>query len=187
MSKNIIIDYLSGKEIDITHKPEEIVRQNFLRILHEEYGYPKDVMAKEIPIKNGCSEVYDVKTGTPKRADIVVYKDNSQKNDEIYMIVECKQPDIKDGEAQARSYGNATTASIVVWTNGNDTKYWERKITSKGNTYKPWLTLPRYGEYYGEKKKIIKKSDLKPATDLQLKFKRIHNNIYANTKSSDKT
>ena len=31
------------------------------------------------------------------------------------------------------------------------------------------------------------KSELKPATDLQLKFKKIHNNIYANTHSSDKT
>ena len=188
MANNIIVDYLTGKEIDITHKPEEIVRQDFLRILHEEYGYPKEVIAKEIPIKDGSSEVCDVKTGNPKRADIVVYKSDAQKYDEIYMIIECKQPDVKDGELQAKSYGNRTTASIVVWTNGEDTKYWERTVSPTGGfSYKQWLTLPRYGEYYGQKVKCIKKSDLKPAADLQLKFKKIHNNIYANTKSSDKT
>ena len=47
----VINDYLSGKEIDITHKPEEIVRQKYLKILHEEYGYPKECMAKEIQLR----------------------------------------------------------------------------------------------------------------------------------------
>lgn len=180
----VINDYLSGKKIDITHKPEEVVRQKYLQILHEEYGYPKECMAKEIPIKDGVTEVCDVVTGNPKRADIVIYKDEKQNYDDIYIIVECKQPKVEDGELQAKSYGNRTTASIVVWTNGDDVKYWERtKPVHYG--YKPKMYLPRYGEYYGQKK--IMKSELKPATDLQLKFKKIHNNIYANTHSSDKT
>lgn len=183
-SKKTIIDYLTGEEIDITHKPEELVRQKYLKILHEEYGYPKENMAKEVSIKDGVSEVTDVITGKPKRADIVIYRSAQQNYDEIYIIVECKQPKIEEGEAQAKSYGNRTTASIVIWNNGENTKIWERsKPVQYG--YKPKLYLPRYGEYYGQKK--IKKSELKPATDLQLKFKKIHNNIYANTQSSDKT
>lgn len=183
--KNIIIDYLTGKEIDITHKPEEVVRQKYLKTLHLEYGYPKENMATEVSIKSGSSEVTDVVTGAPKRADIVIYKDSKQKYDEIYIIVECKQPKVEDGEAQAKSYGNNTTASIVVWHNDvSDTLIWERtKPVQYG--YNKKLYLPRYGEYYGQKK--ICKSDLKPAVDLQLKFKKIHNNIYANTRSSDKT
>lgn len=181
---NLIKDYITGQEIDVTHKPEEIVRQNYLKVLHEEYGYPIEHLAKEVPIKDGTSEVVDVVTGAPKRADIVVYKNEKQSADDIYIIVECKQPDVNDGEAQAKSYGNRTTASIVVWTNGVDINYWERSKPVKYG-YKKKLYLPRYGEYYGQKK--ILKSDLKPATDLQLKFKKIHNNIYANTQSSDKT
>lgn len=82
----VINDYLSGKEIDITHKPEEIVRQKYLKILHEEYGYPKECMAKEIPIKDGITEVCDVVTGNPKRADIVIYKDEKQNYDDIYIL-----------------------------------------------------------------------------------------------------
>lgn len=180
----IIKDYLTGQNIDVTHKPEEIVRQDYLRVLCEEYGYPIENMAKEVPIKNGVSEVIDVVTGYPKRADIVIYKNSKQSADEIYIIVECKQPNVVDGEAQAKSYGNCTTASIVVWNNGTDINYWERtKPVQYG--YKKKLYLPRYGEYYGQKK--IMKADLKPAADLQLKFKKIHNNIYANTQSSDKT
>lgn len=40
--KKWIRDYLTGEEIVVTNKPEEIVRQNYLRILHEEYGYSKE-------------------------------------------------------------------------------------------------------------------------------------------------
>jgi type I restriction enzyme M protein len=182
--RKTIKDYLTGKEIDITNKPEEIVRQNFLKVLNKEYGYPKEHMAREVSIYSGSSEIKDVITDKPKRADIVIYKDEKQKYDEIYAIVECKQEKISDGELQAKSYGNNTTASIVIWHNGIDTFIWERQKPTKYG-YKKRLYIPRYGEYYGSKK--ILKSELKPAVDLQLKFKKIHNNIYANTKSSDKT
>ena len=183
-SNKKIKDYLTGKEIDITNKPEEIVRQNMLKVLHKEYGYPKENMATEISIYSGSSEVSDVTTGKPKRADIVIYKNDKQDYDEIYFIVECKQEKVSEGEQQAKSYGNNTTASIVIWHNGIDTLIWERQTPTKYG-YKKRLYLPRYGEYYGSKK--VFKSQLKPAVDLQIKFKKIHNNIYANTKSSDKT
>jgi type I restriction enzyme M protein len=182
--KKVIKHYLSGDDIDVTNKPEEVVRQNFLKVLHKEYGYPKEHMAVEVPIYSGGSEVADVVTGKPKRADIVIYKTEHQKYDEIYLIIECKQEKVNDGEFQAKSYGNNTTASIVVWHNGIDTLIWERKKPTQYG-YQKRLYIPRFGEYYGSKK--VLKSELKPAVDLQLKFKKIHNNIYANTKSSDKT
>ncbi len=182
--KKVIKHYLTGAEIDVTNKPEEIIRQNFLKVLHKEYGYPKEHIATEVSIYSGGSEITDVVNSKPKRADIIIYKNEKQKYDEIYMIVECKQEKVTDGEVQAKSYGNSTTASIVIWHNGIDTLIWERtKPTQYG--YKKRLYIPRYGEYYGSKR--ILKSQLKPAVDLQLKFKKIHNNIYANTKSSDKT
>ena len=184
VEENKIIDFFTEEEIDVTHKPEEVVRQKFLHILNEEYGYPKNIMSKEVAIYSGTSEVTDVVTNKPKRADIVIYKNNKKNYDEIYLIVECKQEKVDHGEAQAKSYGNNTTASIVVWHNGLETLIWERQKPAKYG-YKKRLYIPRYGEYYGDK--IIKKTDLKPAYDLQQKFKNIHNNIYANTKSSDKT
>jgi type I restriction enzyme M protein len=181
---NVIKDYLSGEEIDVTNKPEEIVRQNYLRILNEEYNYPKEHMAKEVAIMSGTSEVVDVITNKPKRADIVIYKNSEKNYDDIYIIVECKQANVETGELQAKSYGNNTTASIVIWHNGLNTAIWERQKPVKYG-FKKRLYLPRFGEYYGQKR--ILKTDLKTAVDLQSKFKKIHNNIYANTKSSDKT
>ena len=165
---NIIKDYLTGENIDVSNKPEEIVRQNYLKVLHEEYGYPKENMSKEVAIFSGTSEVNDVVTNKPKRADIVVYKNLQQNYDDIYIIVECKQEKVDDGELQAKSYGNNTTASIVIWHNKLNTLVRERQKPVKYG-YKKRLYVPRYGEYYGQKK--ILKSDLRPAVDLQEKFK----------------
>lgn len=63
--KKKIIHYLSGQEIDVTNKPEEIVRQEYIKRLVEEYGYPSENIAEEVPIYygSGKSEVKDVEKG----------------------------------------------------------------------------------------------------------------------------
>ena len=50
-----IIDFLDGIELEAT--PEEFVRQQYLRILHFEYQYPKNVLAREVPIHYGSKEL----------------------------------------------------------------------------------------------------------------------------------
>src|SRR5450759_5557953 len=69
-SNGMIIDFLEG--IPLPPTPEEFVRQRFLRILHEEYGYGKELMRRELPIRHGRRDMVD-QTGHPIRADIVVY------------------------------------------------------------------------------------------------------------------
>lgn len=71
-----ILDFLSSSLLE--PKPEEFVRQKFLRILHYEYGYPKNVLAREVPIYHGSKEVSD-KEGRPVRADIVIYNSPTAK------------------------------------------------------------------------------------------------------------
>ena len=115
-----IICYIRG--VEIVETPEEKVRQEYARRLVEEYGYPKELVDVEVPIKLGRDE--------SKKADIVVYrsKQDREKRENHYIIVECKEPDIKypDGESQLKSYINATTTQIGVWTNGVEFKYWKR-------------------------------------------------------------
>lgn len=65
-----IIDVLSGKIL--SNKPEERVRQHFIFILMNEYGYPKNRIRREVGIQHGSSLLKD-ETGNPIRADIVVY------------------------------------------------------------------------------------------------------------------
>ena len=99
-------------------KPEEIVRQLFLRKLMEEYGYPSDRIALE-------KQVYFGSTVHEKAADIVVWEKGT--TDTPYIIVECKKPKRKDGLEQLKSYCNAEGSPIGVWTNGGETIYLHRE------------------------------------------------------------
>ncbi len=179
-----IKDYLSNNFLKNT--PEERVRQQYVKRLVEEYGYPKENLRIEVPIYigHGKSEVNDIDTGSPKRADIVIYRNQNDKelNRNHYIIIECKKKDEKSGENQVKSYGNVTRAPIIVWHNGLETRYWSLK--TEPNDWEPRAYLPKYGAKYGEKS--IKKSDLRPASNLQATFKRIHNDIYANFKTGNK-
>jgi len=175
--QNKIICYIRG--VEIVETPEEKVRQEYARRLVEEYGYPKEFIDIEVPVKLGRDE--------NKKADIVIYRSRQDREKRVnhYIIVECKEPDVKypDGEAQLKSYVNATTAQIGVWTNGVEFKYWKR--LKEPDRYEEKGYLPKYGQEYGDKK--ILKKDLRPSSNLQAKFDRIHNDIYANYKAGNKT
>lgn len=92
-------------------KPEEIVRQLYLKKLMDHYGYPAERIAIEKPVQFGSS-VHD------KAADIVVWDKDDKTAAQI--IIECKKPKRKDGLEQLKSYLNAEGAPIGVWTNGGD-------------------------------------------------------------------
>ncbi len=117
----------SGK--DRPAKPEEIVRQLWVRKLIDEYGYTLDRLKVEHPIQFG-REV--------KRADIVVM-DKDRPTVE-YIIVEVKKIDLKDGKKQLRSYCNATGAPIGVWSNGGPEEIYHRKDP---NYFDKILELPK--------------------------------------------
>ena len=93
-------------------KPEEIVRQLYLRKLMNSYGYPKERIAIEKPVYFG-SAVHE------KAADIVVWEKDTSTTP--YIIVEVKKPKRKDGLEQLKSYCNAEGSPIGVWTNGSET------------------------------------------------------------------
>jgi len=101
-----------------SRKPEEIVRQLYIRKLMDEYGYPRDRIALEKHVYFGSS-VHE------KAADIVVWEKGT--NDSPYIIVECKKPKRKDGLEQLKSYCNAEGSPIGVWTNGGETIYLHRE------------------------------------------------------------
>ena len=93
-------------------KPEEIVRQLYVRMLMKEYGYPAERIAIERPVQFG-SAVHE------KAADILVC-DKDDPNT-AFIIVECKKPKRADGLEQLKSYCHAEGAPIGVWTNGGET------------------------------------------------------------------
>ncbi len=66
-----IVGFLTGNVLEA--KPEEFVRQQYLRVLHFEYQYPKSHLAREVPVYYGSKELKDSE-GRPVRADIVIYQ-----------------------------------------------------------------------------------------------------------------
>lgn len=102
------------KEIKLT--PEEAVRQLYVLVLMDDYGYPTDRMEIEYSVTFGREK---------KRADIVVF--DKQNETSIYMMVELKKPKLKDGKEQLKSYCNATGAPIGIWSNGESISYYNRK------------------------------------------------------------
>ncbi len=103
-----------NKEIKLT--PEEVIRQLFVQMLIDDYGYPVSRMELEYSVSFGREK---------KRADIVIF--DKQQTTSPYILVELKKPKLKDGKEQLKSYCHATGAPIGVWTNGDSISHYYRK------------------------------------------------------------
>src|ERR1035441_8297287 len=97
-------------------KPEEIVRQLWIKRLLFQYGYPKSRITAEHPVAFGSET---------KRADIVVF--DKDRPTVPYIMVELKKTKLKEGKDQLKSYCNATGAPIGVWSNGEQYSFYNRK------------------------------------------------------------
>ena len=173
-----IIDFLDGTILDPT--PEEKVRQRYLRILHLEYKYPKELMRREVAIQRGHGPLKD-KHGNVVRADIVIYNDAAAKikNDQgkFYLVIECKAPSEKDGYNQLVSYIFNTSAEGGVWFNGSgdddEVKYF-RRFAKPSSSLKEWIGIPRHREAWDALGRR-KKSDLLKPKDIKGLLRRCHN------------
>ena len=111
-------------------KPEERTRQLWLSRLIDQYGYPVSRLEVEYPITFGRD--------TSKRADIVVF--DADRPTVPYIIIEVKQPKLRDGKEQLRSYAHATGAPLAMWSDGLLIEVWHRK---NPNYFVPIHHLPR--------------------------------------------
>ena len=172
-------DFATGKFVDLS-KPEEKVRQEYERVLVESYGYRKSELDIEVSIPRGTGYF-------PDKADVVVYRQGTGRDPakDVWGIVETKRPERDDGLAQLKSYMTATSAIWSVWTNGNDIEYLF-KDTSQNAVLEDYLyNIPARGQTISDIGRISK-SELAPfqRSDLITAFRRILNNLYANTNIS---
>src|SRR5919107_736317 len=139
-----IVDFLDG--VMLEDKPEERVRQRFLRTLHFEHGYPKAVTRREVTIMAGSNPALD-HAGNPIRADIVVYHSAAarQRGDQgqIKLVVECKRPEVTEGYNQLVSYIFNTSAGGGIWTNSDEDVQPFRRIHEPQNRLEPAPGFPR--------------------------------------------
>lgn len=102
---------------DVSAKPEEIVRQKFVRTLVEHYGYALDQMDQEQRTQHGHKS---------PRADIVIWQSTADRAAKRFpvLVVECKTDSIEIQEKdyyQAASYTVASGCEIFIATNQRHT------------------------------------------------------------------
>ncbi|MFQ5853021.1 MAG: restriction endonuclease subunit M [Candidatus Binatia bacterium] len=159
--------------------PEEHVRQRVARSLVQEYGYNKENLHLDFPIKIG--------SGARKKIDIAVFPPAVEhKQDTVYIIVETKREDVrptdrKDGVDQLKSYMAACiNARWGLWV-GSEMQALEKEQDPKRAATAPFLEatdIPLKGE---DEPKRLKFSELVPATEgLRGVFKRCHNYLHVN-------
>ncbi|MCH5260823.1 MAG: N-6 DNA methylase [Lachnospiraceae bacterium] len=170
-----IIDFISG--LQVKESPEEIdAVQPFSKILVDDYGYPKSHIHTR-PQYRVKARPSDKKKEYP--VDIAVFTGDVHDEDSIYIIVECKKKNRRDGRSQLEDYLRFSKAYIGVWFNGNERIYLQ-KIEEDGKIlFEEIPNIPLYGERLEDVGKF-KRKDLRPAENLKPTFRTIRNYLAAN-------
>jgi type I restriction enzyme M protein len=155
---------------------EEYVRQEMIKTLVSEYGYPLAAMASEFPVKVGSAT---------KKVDIAIFPDAAKHVQEnVALIIECKKPRVKitdkqDGVGQLISYTAVCPAcEFGLWTNGAG---FERqavhKISAK-EIKRVDYDIPRHGKSRPVDKAPIIASLVQASTEsLKWRFRKCHDII----------
>ncbi len=116
---NEIFSPLRQKWVPLT--PEEMVRQQYLKVLVEEYGFTHDQMAEEMEVTGRGS--------AQARADFVIWRTPQDKaaQKSPLIVVECKADNVAIDRAvyaQGENYARLTNAPFFVTHNHRETRYW---------------------------------------------------------------
>ena len=112
--------------------PEEWVRQNLVRHLVQDLGFP----AGRTAVESGFSH-----RGVQHRADVIVY----DRSGEPVLMAECKAPDVKikqEAFDQVARYNTSVGADYLVVTNG--ITHYCYALDRKERSYRFLRSLPRY-------------------------------------------
>lgn len=158
-----IQDFASGHWVKAG--PEELdAVQIFSQRLVEDYGYAKNQIQTH-PQYRVRIRPSDEEKSYP--VDIAVFNSAKKTEDELFIVVECKKKDRKDGEHQLRLYMDMSAAEVGVWFNGDEHIYL-RKIHHRDGkrTYESLPNIPRKGQRI-EDIGLYKRKDLKKPSNLR--------------------
>lgn len=119
---NQIFSPLNNKWLICT--PEEEIRQKFICVLVNEYGYSLNQMAQELSLTNSSR-------GTGRaRADIVIWKSEQAKanNEHAAIVIECKSDNVTiqpEDYYQGLNYATWASADFFVTHNSKETRYFQ--------------------------------------------------------------
>ena len=174
-SEKGVRDYATGQWVKSGIKEHKEAVNIFTQKLVEELGYSK-AQIQTIPqfrVKTSPSgqEKYPV--------DITVFRDTKKDYDNVYMLVECKQPNRKDGRKQLDIYLNLVpSVELGVWFNGREHLYlWKiQDPKTKRWLWKEIPELPKKGQRVQDIG-LYKRKDLKKPKNLKQIFDDIRNHL----------
>lgn len=176
LKEGFIIDFISGKEVK--GSPEEIeATQPFSKILVDDYGYDKNQIQTrpQWRVKSSPSD----KSGSYP-IDIAIFKNSEKKEEDLYVIVECKKKTEKDGIKQLENYLTLSHATLGVWFNGNDAPIYIQKVIKDDGVYFQKLpNIPKKGERVEDIGQFTRKDLLIPH-NLKTVFKLLRNHLAGN-------
>jgi type I restriction enzyme M protein len=173
ISRGFIQDYISGDKVRATAEEIEAV-QIFARRLVEDYGYKKGQIQTR-PQYHVRMRPSDERKSYP--VDIAVFRSSKKTEDELFIVVECKKKDRKDGEHQLRLYLDMSAAEVGVWFNGEEHLYL-RKIHHKDGrrTYDILPNIPRHGQRVEDVGRY-RRRDLAKPSNLKAVFRDLRNHL----------
>lgn len=168
-----LTDYISGERVRDTPEEREAV-QIFSRRLVEDYGYSKTQIQTR-PQFRVRARPSDEDKSYP--VDIAVFSSARRTEDQLFLVVECKKKERKDGEHQLRLYMDMSAAEVGVWFNGDEHIYL-RKIHHKDGrrTYEILPNIPRRGQRI-EDIGLYKRKDLSKPSNLKAVFRDLRNHL----------
>jgi type I restriction enzyme M protein len=168
-----IRDYISGLAVKATPEEVEAV-QVFAQRLVEDYGYPKNRIQTRPQFR---VRIRPSDEGRAFPVDIVVFSTAKKIENDLFLVVECKKKNRKDGVAQLKLYMDMSPAEVGVWFNGDEHVYL-RKVLKRGGTreYHELPNIPRYGQRI-EDIGLFKRQDLVAPSNLKAVFRDLRNHL----------
>jgi type I restriction enzyme M protein len=169
-------DYISGLPVRAT--PEEVdAVQVMARRLVEDFGYEK-AQIQTRPQFRVRQRPSDSKRSFP--VDIAVFRSTGHIEEDLFLVVECKKKNRKDGLAQLKLYLDMSPAELGVWFNGADHQYIRKVLRGDGSrTYESLPTIPRRGQRI-EDVGLHRRRDLKKPSNLKAVFRDLRNHLAGN-------
>ncbi|MBI4534743.1 MAG: restriction endonuclease subunit M, partial [Ignavibacteriae bacterium] len=171
-TKKTIADYISGKSVAATPEEVEAV-QVFSKRLVEDYGYSKEQIQTR-PQFRVRSSPSDEQKKYP--IDIAVFAGLERNEENLFLIVECKEPTKKTGLRQLKNYMEHSPATVGVWFNGKEHAYIRKVIKAGTVEYAELPNIPRNGQRLEDIGRF-KRRDLRPTNNLKAVFKDIRNQL----------
>ena len=143
--------YAPLKDKWLIETPEELVRQEYIKILVDNYGYSIEQMEQEKAVNKSCR-------GTGRaRADIIIWKNKQERIEEKnpLIIVECKAENVRLHEEdyyQGNNYALMCNAKFFVTTNQKETKYFKVIKNHMPSSLEEIVTIPSANEIDDEKR-----------------------------------